>query len=137
MRESFKMTLVQEKDINHKTRRELLRQIAGMGIYLPMAKWISPLIATSKEQPHTHPAPPPTPTVLSPDDDQFLEDMEKENFLYFWEQANPLTGLVKDRCNMRAPNDGIVASIAATGFGLTALCIGEKRGYISFTEAQN
>jgi hypothetical protein len=28
-----------------------------------------------------------------------------------------------------------VASIAATGFGLTALCIGEKRGYISLPDA--
>jgi hypothetical protein len=29
-----------------------------------------------------------------------------------------------------------VASIAATGFGLTAICIGEKRGYIPTAEAQ-
>ena len=29
-----------------------------------------------------------------------------------------------------------MGSIAATGFGLTALCIGEKRGYISHAEAR-
>ena len=32
---------------------------------------------------------------------------------------------------MHVNDQGIVASIAATGFGLTALCIGEKRGFIS------
>jgi len=38
---------------------------------------------------------------------------------------------VKDRCNARADNDtNVVGSIAATGFGLTALCIGTSRGYI-------
>jgi hypothetical protein len=30
-----------------------------------------------------------------------------------------------------------VASIAATGFGLTALCIGQKRGYVSYPDARN
>src|SRR5579862_6301350 len=29
---------------------------------------------------------------LSQADDQFLEDLEKANFLFFWEQADPHTG---------------------------------------------
>src|SRR5271170_3338409 len=67
---------------------------------------------------------------LSAEDDAFLEEVEKAGFLYFWEQADPHTGLVKDRCNTTVSADkGVVASIAATGFGLTALCIGHKRGY--------
>jgi hypothetical protein len=73
---------------------------------------------------------------LSPENDQFLEDLEKASFLFFWEQASPKTGLVKDRCNVRASDKGVVASIAATGFGLTALCIGHKRGYVSTSEAR-
>jgi hypothetical protein len=73
---------------------------------------------------------------LSPEDDQFLEEMEKAQFQFFWEQASPQTGLVKDRCNVRANDETVVASIAATGFGLTALCIGEKRGWISSAEAE-
>ena len=32
---------------------------------------------------------------LSPDDDAFLEQIEQANFLYFWEQTNPKTGLVR------------------------------------------
>jgi hypothetical protein len=71
---------------------------------------------------------------LSPEDDQFLEDLEKANFLYFWEQMDPHTGLIKDRCRVRldkGTDQGIVASTAATGFGLTALCIAHKRGYLA------
>src|SRR5580700_3865515 len=67
---------------------------------------------------------------LSVEDDTFLDELEKASFLFFWEQADPHTGLVKDRCNTTlSPDKGIVASIAATGFGLTALCIGHQRGY--------
>lgn len=82
-----------------------------------------------------HP-PDPFAPQLSKEDDQLLEELEKANFLYFWEQADPATGLVKDRSNARAPDKGIVASIAATGFGLTALCIGEKRGFASSFDVQ-
>jgi hypothetical protein len=73
--------------------------------------------------------------LLSKDDDQFLEELERATFAFFWEQGSSQTGLVKDRCNVRAPDTTVVASIAATGFGLTALCIGEKRGYISSRDA--
>ena len=72
---------------------------------------------------------------LSQEEDQFLDDLEKANFLFFWEQTDPQTGLIKDRCNARTPDQGIVASIAATGFGLTAVCIAQHRGYISLTDA--
>lgn len=89
------------------------------------------------EEQHTAPARPPSPTSLSPEDDQFLDDLERLNFCYFWEQANPETGLVKDRCNVYGNDNGIVGSIAATGFGLTALCIGVKRGFISQFDAQS
>ena len=79
-------------------------------------------------------------STLSPADDQFLEAVENASFLYFWEQADPHTGLVKDRNTVNATGKGppkkeIVASIAATGFGLTALCIGHKRGYVSLSSA--
>ena len=77
---------------------------------------------------------------LAPPDDQFLEDLEHANFLFFWEQADSYTGLVKDRSKVNGLGNGvvpkeIVASIAATGFGLTALCIGHKRGYVSLSNA--
>src|SRR5687767_15962235 len=76
--------------------------------------------------------------TLSAEDDAFLEELERATFLFFWEQSDPNTGLVKDRCNVRiAADQGTVASIAATGFGLTALCIGAQRGYVPFIEARD
>lgn len=72
---------------------------------------------------------------ISPTDDQFLEEIEKANFLFFLEQTDAESGLVKDRCNVRQTDTSVVASIAATGFGLTALCIGQSRGYISLPDA--
>ena len=72
---------------------------------------------------------------LTPEDDGFLDELQRANFLFFREQANPETGLVKDRAHARTEDTGIVASIAATGFGLTALCIGAERGYIAPVEA--
>ncbi len=124
------------KDVSSKglSRRKALRQILGMGVSIPFAGLLSSLPAP--EQRHTGPTLPPTPTSLSQDDDQFLNDLESANFLYFWEQANPKTGLVKDRCDVRGSDDGVVASIAATGFGLTALCIGEKRKFIPASAAR-
>jgi hypothetical protein len=74
-------------------------------------------------------------TTLSKEDDQLLEELERTSFRYFWEQTSPKTGLTKDRCNVRGVDKGVVASIAATGFGLTALCIGHKRGYVSLRQA--
>jgi hypothetical protein len=60
-----------------------------------------------------------------------LEDLAKSGFLYFWEAADPNTGLVKDRALADGqPDARRIGSIAATGFGLTALCIGAERGYL-------
>jgi len=70
---------------------------------------------------------------------QLTENLMKEykgSFLYFWEQANtdeksPGYGLIRDRY----PGNPGIASIASTGFGLTALVIGVEEGWISKEEA--
>jgi hypothetical protein len=81
-------------------------------------------------------APLPPPSSLAPEDEPFLEEMERADFKFFWEQTNPATGLVRDRATTRGEETRVVASIAATGFGLTALAIGHKRGYVSYAEAR-
>ena len=58
-----------------------------------------------------------------------MEEIEKAGFLFFWEQADPNTGQVKDRALAAGNDTRTISSIAATGFGLTALCIGDPRGY--------
>lgn len=76
-------------------------------------------------------APPPAAELPPPQvsDDDFLDQIERAIFLFFWEQASPTTGQVKDRSAAAGSDRRAVSSIAATGFGLTALCIGHKRGY--------
>ena len=116
------------------SRRQLIRQLMGTSLCLPLASLLSGGIVQGQNKAEKPPGPPgsaPSLASLSPEDDQFLNDLESANFLYFREQASPKTGMVKDRCNLHVNDQGIVASIAATGFGLTALCIGHQRGFIS------
>jgi len=58
-----------------------------------------------------------------------LDEVQRAAFLFFWEQANPTTGLVKDRSKAEGSDPRTTASIAATGYGLTALCIADRRGW--------
>jgi hypothetical protein len=117
------------------SRREVLKGILVTAATVPLGRPVGDAFAASEAQSVCGKGPPP-PTRLSEDDDRFLEELEHANFLYFWEQANPDSGLVKDRCKVPGPDNAVVASIAATGFGLTALCIGHKRGYIGLDEAR-
>lgn len=120
------------------SRRELLRQFAAAGACVPFTCFARSLEAEPLRPPVQATPDPAKPFVyLTPQDEVFLERMERANFLYFWEQVNPKTGLVRDRCNVRANDHSSLGSIAATGFGLTALCIGQYRGYISFEEARD
>jgi len=82
----------------------------------------------------------PTAPVVNtelPTDDitQIVEDEMKGSFDFFWEQANTTPGssgfgLVRDRY----PGSESIASIASTGFGLTAYLIGINKGYITEQE---
>jgi hypothetical protein len=64
-------------------------------------------------------------------DKELLEEIVKRAFLFFWNEAGIHSGLVRDRALADGtPDNRLVSSIAATGFGLAALCIGHKRGYL-------
>src|SRR5579885_1569433 len=118
--------------LNPISRRQMLRQSLGAGLSLPFA---SSLFAQSSDQTAPSQNLPAGQYVLTPEDDQFLQDVENACFQFFWEQQNTKTGLVQDRADVRGGTPGLVASIAATGFGLTALCIGEMRGFITRSAA--
>ena len=79
-------------------------------------------------------------SALSASDEAFLEDLSRRSFRFFWEQANPNTGLVLDRARVDgSPHDErrrYIASSASTGFGLTALCIAAERRWIDPQEAR-
>lgn len=120
------------------TRRSLLKQGAKAGLCAPFL--LSSPLALPGDSRQGNQAPqrgqgtPPSPFYQV--DEAFLEELESAHFRFFWEQANPDTGIVRDRCNAITPDKSDLGSIAALGFGLTALCIGDKRGYIPHNEAR-
>lgn len=61
-------------------------------------------------------------------DQQLLDDIQQSSFRFFWNETNPNTGMVRDRALLNGKDIRTMSSIAATGFGLTALCIGDSRG---------
>lgn len=106
------------------TRRTAIRMIAGSltsGVVFPS---LSERLALAA----------PRPGVLKPDETAFLDEMERQACLYFYEQADPATGQVLDRANNHTTSGQMdprfASSIAATGFGLTALCIADSRRYL-------
>jgi len=73
---------------------------------------------------------------LTPPDDALLDDIQQTAFRFFWEAADPATGLVKDRSKADGPDNREIASIASTGFGLTGLCIAHERNFGSQAEIE-
>lgn len=64
-------------------------------------------------------------------DDAFLDLVARTAFDFFWAEANPRNGLVKDRST-----PGSAASIASVGFGLTAYGVAADRGWVSRDSAR-
>jgi hypothetical protein len=102
------------------SRREFLKGLTGIAFGVPLGLAFPGrdmgAQSTAKNNPRrANPAKPP----FSQQDDQLLDDMERLSSCYFWEQARNATS---DKNN--------VANIAATGFGLTALCIAARRQFL-------
>ena len=62
-------------------------------------------------------------------DEQLLDEIQRATFSFFWNEASQNTGQVKDRALANGNDSRLMSSIAATGFGLASLCIGDQRGY--------
>lgn len=105
------------------TRRDLLR-LGGVGILS------SPFLAfpgCGKSDSHS-PGPSHGPAYQGTDA-QLLDEIQNSIFSFFWNECSPVTGQVKDRALATGGGTETMSSIAATGFGLTSLCIGDSRGY--------
>lgn len=63
-------------------------------------------------------------------DEKFLDKIERDSIMYFAREMNPANGLIKDSSRPGSP-----CSVAAVGFGLTSICIGAQRGWISKKES--
>jgi hypothetical protein len=102
------------------TRRRALRLVAGATVAARASWGVGQQAAPAVGAAHG----------ISTEQDAFLDEMERRGCQYFWDHASAKTGQVKDRGKATGPDPRKVASIAATGFGLTALCVADKRGYL-------
>ncbi len=59
-------------------------------------------------------------------DSAFLDLLQRSAFDFFWNEANPGNGLIKDCSASGAP-----CSIASVGFGLSAICVAIDHGWIT------
>lgn len=67
-------------------------------------------------------------------DDSLLTLVQYQTFNYFWEEAEPTSGLGRERVhmdNVYPQNDRNVVTSGGSGFGLMALVVGIERGFIS------
>ena len=103
--------------MNPMDRRALLKLLSASAL---IRSW--PVLASA-----------PTAQTLVPADEALLDDIQRRGCLYFTEQSSPRTGQALDRAkwvnSTGALDSRRMASIAATGFGLSALCIADKRAY--------
>jgi hypothetical protein len=64
-------------------------------------------------------------------DEAFLDYVQSQTCRFFWDEANPRNGLVRDRSATSSP-----CSIAAVGFGLSAIDVAIERGWITRDEGR-
>lgn len=116
------------------TRREMLAVIGKTAVACPvLALGLSRLSCGGGTKPGVNPPGDGYPGT----DEQLLDEIERAGFLFFWEQADPSTGQIKDRSRADGNDTRDISSIAATGFGLTGLCIADSRGYAPTTQLRD
>lgn len=73
----------------------------------------------------------PAPAALAAlPDDTLLERIQRQTFAFFWDGADPASGLAPDRRTIHsAPIDDLVA-IGGSGFGIMALIVAVERGWV-------
>ena len=120
------------------SRRDMLRVAAGTAGCALLTNAGCSSVSALQQTTVAPITPPSLPVDLfnpSAADLAFLDSLAQQSCLYFWEQASPITGQVLDHAanNLNGAFDtsSPESSIAATGFGLTALCVADQRGYLT------
>ncbi|MEQ5789864.1 beta-glucosidase [Muricauda sp. NFXS6] len=75
------------------------------------------------------------PTVS---DEELMDSIQFQTFNYFWEGAEPISGLARERIHLDGvyPNhDKDIITTGGSGFGLMAILVGVERGFISREQA--
>ena len=64
-------------------------------------------------------------------DDELLDMVEEASFRYYWEAAEPHSGMTREN----TPGDDDVIALGASGFGIMAIVAGTERGYVTHEQA--
>ncbi|WP_029269477.1 glucoamylase family protein [Flavobacterium sp. KJJ] len=67
-------------------------------------------------------------------DEQLLDVVQKQTFAYFWDYAEPNSGLARERFHPDGnypDNDAHIVTTGGSGFGLMAIASGISRGYVT------
>lgn len=82
------------------------------------------------------------PTMVSDNknlsDNELLDLVQQQTFNYFWEGAEPTSGLARERIhldNIYPSHDKDIITIGGSGFGLMAILVGVERGFITRKQA--
>lgn len=73
-----------------------------------------------------------------PDEDSLLTLVQYQTFQYFWEGAEPTSGLARERIHMDdiyPAHDKNIITSGGSGFGLMAIIVGVERGFITREQA--
>lgn len=95
-----------------------------MGLYM--------FLSCSSADTNTTPTPTPQPTPLT--DEQLVDLVQRQTFRYFWDYAEPNSGMARERYHPDGnypANDAHIVTTGGSGFGLMALVSGISRGYIT------
>jgi len=144
--------LARSRSITEITRRQLLRRAGATGMLALGSPALSFADGLQNQQkaPPVAPAQEPKPesqtatkyehppgvfinrplTQISKQAEALLDEMEARACDYFYNEASPKTGLVRDHAPVIGRSLSRICSAAATGFGLSALCIAAKRHYL-------
>lgn len=121
-------------------RRSVVRLLGASAAAAAVSSAVSQAEAQrTRSRSHVASAPLPSLSDLNHADEALLDEIERAACRFFVEQADPLTGQVLDRAAAVNPTGALSpnrpASTAATGFGLAALCIADRRGYVPHAQA--
>ena len=76
-----------------------------------------------------------TPSVMS--DDSLLTLLQHQTFRYFWDAAEPTSGMARERIHLDGDypqNDQDVVTLGGSGFGVMVILTGIERGFITREE---
>jgi hypothetical protein len=65
-------------------------------------------------------------TARAQTEEALLDTLQHRAFGFFWSEANAANGLIRDRSQGGSPS-----SIASVGFGLSSICVGIDRGWVT------